>query len=809
MKVLKFGGSTINSAENILRVKKIIESQQDQTIIVISALSGVTDQLLDLSKQAARREEDFFRIFNSIENKHLEIINTLFEKPLLNKVVSHVELLFKDLSSIINGVYLLNDLTPKIQDKILSFGEIISSYIISNVIPNAEQVDVRVLIKTNSDYGNAKVNFHLTDHLVRAYFKNYRKTGIVPGFIASSEANETTTIGRGGSDYTASIIAAALEADRLEIWTTVDGFMTADPKKVKKAIAIDSLSYAEAMELSHFGARVIYTPTINPVYQKNIEIAIKNTFNPDEPGTIISKEAKSEAKTLIKGISSIDDIHLITLQGAGMVGVKGISSRLFGTLAQNNINIILITQASSEYSITFAINPLDSERALKAIEEQFEPERRLRDDIHIIVEKDLSVIAIVGEKMKNTPGISANLFTSLGRNGISVIATAQGSSELNISVVVLKESLKKALNVIHEGFFLSHYKELHLYLVGTGTVGGKLLTQIGDQQETLMREHHLKVNVVGICNVFKMYLNPEGIDLSRYEEHLESQGEKTDIDLFIQKMQYLNLRNSVFIDCTADPGIAATYQTVLNAFVSIVTANKIACSSAYSLYRDLKKTAQQKNVKFTFETNVGAGLPIISTLNDLIRSGDKIIKLEAVLSGTLNFIFNSISDKIPLSQAVKMAMDFGYAEPDPRIDLSGIDVKRKLLILSREAGYEFEDKDIKIIPFLPEACFTGSLDDFWNNIVKHDDAFEERRKKLANDNKKLRYIARLDKGKATIELVDVDMSHPAYPLEGSNNIILITTDRYNEQPMVIRGYGAGADVTAAGVFADVIRIANV
>ncbi len=809
MKVLKFGGSTINSAENILRVKKIIESQQDQTIIVISALSGVTDQLLELSKQAARREEDFFRIFNNIENKHLEIVNTLFEKPLLNSVLSHIELLFKDLSSIINGVYLLNDLTPKIQDKILSFGEIISSYIISNVIPNAEQVDVRVLIKTNSDYGNAKVNFHLTDHLVRAYFKNYKKTGIVPGFIASSETNETTTIGRGGSDYTASIIAAALGADRLEIWTTVDGFMTADPKKVKKAIAIDSLSYAEAMELSHFGARVIYTPTINPVYQKNIEIAIKNTYNPDAPGTIITKETRSEAKTLIKGISSIDDIHLITLQGAGMVGVKGISSRLFGTLAQNNINIILITQASSEYSITFAINPLDSEKALKAIEEQFEPERRLRDDIHIMVEKELSVIAIVGEKMKNTPGISANLFTSLGRNGISVIATAQGSSELNISVVVLKESLKKALNVIHEGFFLSHYKDLHLYLVGTGTVGGKLLTQIRDQQEILMREHHLKVNVVGICNEYKMYLNPDGINLSKYEEHLESQGEKTDMDLFIQKMQYLNLRNSVYIDCTANPGIADTYQTVLNAFVSVVTANKIACSSAYSLYRDLKKTAQQKNVKFTFETNVGAGLPIISTLNDLIRSGDKIIKLEAVLSGTLNFIFNTISEKITLSKAVKMAMDCGYAEPDPRIDLSGIDVKRKLLILSREAGYEFEDKDIKIIPFLPEACFTGSLNDFWNQIVKHDGAFEERRKKLAKENKKLRYIARLDRGKAAIELVDVDISHPAYPLEGSNNIILITTDRYNEQPMVIRGYGAGADVTAAGVFADVIRVANV
>ncbi|MBN2481328.1 MAG: bifunctional aspartate kinase/homoserine dehydrogenase I [Bacteroidales bacterium] len=809
MKVLKFGGSTISSAENILRVKEIIESQSDQIIIVISAFSGITDQLIELSNKAAKRDDDFFRIFNDIENKHLEIVDNLFREPLKSEIRSHISMLQKELGSVINGVYLLNDMTPKILDKILSFGEILSTFIMSKIVPNGEQVDVRVLIKTNDDYGNAKVNFDLTNRLIRACFRNYRKTGIVPGFIATSETNEPTTLGRGGSDYTASIIAAALEVKRMEIWTNVDGFMTADPKKVNKAIAIDTLSYAEAMELSHFGAKVIYTPTIHPVYQKNIEIAIKNTFNPEAPGTIITKHGTGEGKSLIKGISSIDDITLITLQGAGMVGVKGISSRLFGVLAQNNINIILITQASSEYSITFAINPEDFGKALKAIEGQFETEIKTRKEINIQVEKDLSVIAIVGEKMKNTPGISAILFSSLGRNGISVIATAQGSSELNISIVIRKESLKKALNVIHEGFFLSHYKDLHLYLVGTGTIGGKLLSQIRDQQETLMREHHLKVNVIGICNAYGMLLDPDGINLSRYEEDLEKYGEKTDIDLFIQKMQFLNLRNSVYIDCTADAGIADTYGKVLSSYVSVVTANKIACSSAYNLYRDLKKTAQEKNVKFTFETNVGAGLPIISTLNDLIRSGDKIIKLEAVLSGTLNFIFNNISEEIPLSRAVKLAMECGFSEPDPRIDLSGIDVKRKLLILAREAGYEFEESDIRIIPFLPEECFMGSLEDFWKQIEKHDAEFEARREQLAGDHKKLRYIARLEQGKATIELVDVDIHHPAYPLEGSNNIILITTERYNEQPMVIRGYGAGADVTAAGVFADIIRVANV
>ncbi len=807
--MLKFGGTSIGTAENILRIKKIIEAQPEQLIVVISALHNVTDQLIELCTHAAAKDKNFFRVYNEIEIKHLEAIKLLFEEPLLTEVQSRINSYLKELSNIINGIYLLNDITPKIQDKVLSFGEIMASYLISKVIDNAEVVDAKGMIKTDSSFGHAVVNMPLSTRLIRSFFKNYKKTAVVPGFIASNDKGETTTLGRGGSDYTAAILAAALDAPRLEMWTDVDGFMTADPRKVKKAFAIDSLSYAEAMELSHFGAEVIYTPTIQPAYQKNIEIAIKNTFNPEAPGTLISKESKSKGSSLIKGISSMDETDLITLMGPGMVGVRGISSRLFGTLADHNVNIILITQASSEYTITFAIHPNDTERAIKALEHQFESEIKLRNELVIRLERELSIIAIVGERMKNTPGISANLFTSLGRNGISVIATAQGSSELNISIVIKKDSLRKALNVIHEGFFLSHYKELHLFLAGIGTVGGNLLKQINAQQDKLLQDHRLKINVIGISSSKKMLLNPEGIDLNQYREELDRQGEKADLELFIQKMKYLNLRNSVFIDCTADAAVTTVYRDVLSSFVSIVTANKIACSSAYALYKDLKNTAREKNVRFTYETNVGAGLPIISTLNDLIRSGDKIIRLEAVLSGTLNFIFNTISETIPLSRAIKMAKEKGFSEPDPRIDLSGTDVRRKLLILCRECGYEFEDNDITIKPFLPAACFEGSPENFWEAVQQQDTLFEERRKKLERENKKMRFVARLDDGKATIELAEVDFMHPAYPLEGSNNIILITTDRYHEQPMVIRGYGAGAEVTAAGVFADIIRIANV
>ena len=632
---------------------------------------------------------------------------------------------------------------------------------------------------------------------------------VVPGFIASSLSGTTTTIGRGGSDYTAAIYAAALDAEILEIWTDVDGFMTADPRKVNKAFAIENLSYAEAMELSHFGAKVVYSPTIQPTYQKKIPIKIKNTFNPEIAGTLISDKLTTPInESPVKGVSSIDDIDLITLQGPGMVGTKGTSSRLFGALASQSINIILITQASSEYSITFAISPKDTEKAVRAIEAEFEREIHVRNEVYIVVEKDLSIIAIVGEGMKNVPGVSAILFSSLGRNGISVIATAQGSSELNISVVIRKSQLKKALNVIHEGFFLSNFKELHLFIVGTGTVGSSFINQIKQQRQYLIDDHKLKVNVIGISRSKKMAINPDGINLDNYLDEIEK-GQTADMHAYVDAIRELNLRNSVFIDCTADDDVSKIYKKVLDSYVSVVTANKVACSSSFELYKDLKKTAVHNNVKFMFETNVGAGLPIINTMNDLSRSGDKILKLEAVLSGTLNFLFNTLSEDIPLSKAIKMAKDMGYSEPDPRIDLSGIDVIRKLVILAREAGYPMEQKDVKVNSFLPAECFDGSLDDFWVKVAEYDEEFENKRKELVEKGLKWRFIAKLDCGMGEVGLETVDMLHPAYPLEGSNNILLLTTERYKEAPMVIRGYGAGADVTAAGVFADVIRVANV
>lgn len=809
MKVLKFGGSSISTPERIAEVEKIINSQGEQLIVVFSSFSGITEKLGSLCDLASSKDRDFFKVYNEIEGLHLDIINALFNDEILNDVTHKVNSILKELSNIVNGIYLLGDITPKIKDKVLSFGEQLAALIMSYVLPKGELLDVRNLIKTNSDFGAAKVNFSITNRLIKFRFRNLEKLAVVPGFIGSNDRNEITTLGRGGTDYTAAIFAAALDASRLEVWTDVDGFMTADPKKVPKAFAIESLSYAEAMELSHFGAEVIYTPTIQPVYLKDIEIIIKNTFNPAAKGTIISKLANGTQQRKIKGISSIDDISLITIQGPGLVGDRYITSRLFGTLADNGVNVILITQASSEYSITFAINPQDVETAVEALQKEFENEIVLHKELKVQVEKDLSVIAIVGELMKNTPGISANLFTSLGRNGISVIATAQGSSELNISVVIKKEGLKKALNVIHEGFFLSHIRELHLYVLGMGTVGKNLLEQIKNQKEKLLQNHMLNINVIGISNSRKMLFSQDGIDLSKYTETIEKMGERADMDLFIQKIKYLNFRNSVYVDCTANEKIAMTYSDVLNSFVSVVTANKIACSSEYSYYQKLKKTARDRNVKFMFETNVGAGLPIISTLNDLIRSGDNIIRIEAVLSGTLNFIFNVLGSETSFSRAVEMAKEKGYSEPDPRIDLSGTDVVRKLLILAREAGYSLEKADVNVSPILPESCFEGSLDDFWKNIKKHDGDFEKQWKQLEKENKKLRYVAVLDEGKAALQLKEVDISHPAYNLDDSNNIIIITTERYKEQPMIIRGYGAGAAVTAAGIFADIIRVANV
>ena len=809
MKVLKFGGSSVGSVEIIKEVKKLIGLQPKPCIVVVSAFKGITDQIIATSLLASIRDINYEKGIETIRQRHQVVINALIPSEKKEEVNKYVDILLNDFKDLLYGVFLLADLTPKTQDHLLSFGERLSSYIIANIITNAQWIDFRNFIRTDSRFGNAQVDFDISNKLISEGFIDISGVVIVPGFIAANEKGDITTLGRGGSDYTAAIIAGAIKADVLEIWTDVDGFMTADPRKVLKAYPISRLSYSEALELSHFGAKVIYTPTLYPAYLKNIPIKILNTFNPKTPGTLISKISDEVTFSPIKGISSMDDIDMITIEGSGLPGVTGISKRLFSALASQNVNIILITQASSEYSISFAISPADTEKSVNAINEEFQVEIQYKKIIEMEVEKHLSIIAIVGEKMKNTPGISAILFTSLGRNGISVSATAQGSSELNISVVIKSEQLTKALNVIHEGFFLSHYKELHLYLVGVGTVGKDLLKQISEQKKALMKEHNLKINLIGIARSKKMLIREEGIDLVKFADDLEKNGEATNIDTFLEKISALNLRNSVFIDCTGSEQVAAVYNKLFDNYVSVVAANKIACSSKYSNYKLLKLKAQEKGVKFNYETNVGAGLPIINTINDLIRSGDHILKFEAVLSGTLNFIFNALSKEIPFSKAVKLAMEKGFSEPDPRIDLSGLDVMRKLLILSREAGFQTEENDVKIKRFLPDSVFTGTLEEFWDKVKALDTDFETKRVKLEKEGKKWRFFARFENGKPSVELLEVDSIHPAYSLADSNNIILITTERYRDQPLVIRGYGAGAAVTAAGVFADVIRIANV
>jgi len=809
MKVLKFGGTSVGSPERIKGVKKIIESQSSPCVVVVSAFSGITDDLKVISELASLRNDEYKTLLEKLIIRHIDYTKFLIKNDRQGNVLETINIICSDLKETLKGIYLLRELSKHSLDQALSTGELLSSLILSNYIENSRYIDTRNLIKTDSNFGFANVDFNLTNKLISKSITGSFELTIVPGFIASNQNNETTTLGRGGSDYTAAIIAAAIDAEVLEIWTDVDGFMTADPKNVEKAYAIEHLTYSEAIELSHFGAKVIYTPTLRPVYKKNIPILVLNTFNPKSKGTIISHKSSNDNKSPIKGISSIDHIDLITLQGTGMVGVTGISMRLFSALAKKNINIILITQASSEYSITFAVIPSDSAIASEAIYEEFKIEIELNSELKVLVEKNLSIIAIVGERMKNTPGISAILFKALGRNGINVIATAQGSSELNISVVIKNESLKKALNVIHDGFFLSRYKEMHLFIAGTGLVGSNLLKQIQKQLPTLLTDHNLKINMIGIINSRKMLIDKNGLAFDNYREILKTYGDKGDIAGFIHQMTRLNLRNSVFIDCTANETVASKYNEILSKYVSIVTANKIACSSEYSYYQQLRNTANERGVKFMYETTVGAGLPIIKTISDLILSGDKILRIEAVLSGTMNFIFNELSPDVPLSSAIRRAREKGYSEPDPRVDLSGTDVVRKILILAREAGYSIEKDDVTVIKFLPDDCFTGDLNEFFEKVKRHDPEFEVKRKELLKQNKKWRFFATLDKGKARVELLTVGSEHPSFNLEGSNNIILITTNRYHELPMVIKGYGAGAEVTAAGVFADLMRVVNV
>ena len=810
MKVLKFGGSSVGSVSSMLSVKKIVESVDDNVIVVVSALGGITDKLINTSKMAAAGDSAYEKEMKEIVNRHIEMVYTLIpackEREDLLELVNE---LLSELKDIFQGIFLIRDLSPKTSATIVSYGERLSSAIVAVLIKDAVWYDSRTFIKTEKKHNKHILDSELTNQLVRETFKELPKVAMVPGFISTDKhTGEVTNLGRGGSDYTASIIAAALDADILEIWTDVDGFMTADPKVISTAYPITELSYVEAMELCNFGAKVVYPPTIYPVCHKNIPIHIKNTFNPEAPGTIVKQDADHFSKP-IKGISSINNTCLITMTGLGMVGVIGVNYRIFKTLAENGISVFLVSQASSENSTSIGVRNEDAELACKVLDEEFAKEIEMGEISPMKAEGGLATVAIVGENMKHTPGIAGKLFGTLGRNGINVIACAQGASETNISFVVNGSSLRKTLNVIHDSFFLSEYQVLNLFICGIGTVGHSLIDQIKSQQEKLMQERGLKLRVVGIANGHQAYFTRRGIDLSNYRQILEEQGMPSSPQVLHDEIIGMNIFNSVFVDCTASADIAALYKEFLSHNISVVAANKIAASSDYAIYSELKSIARLRGVKYLFETNVGAGLPVISTMNDLITSGDKILRIEAVLSGTLNFIFNKISADLSLSQAIHQAKEQGYSEPDPRIDLCGKDVIRKLVILAREAGYLLNQEDVEKHLFIPDSYFEGTLDDFWKRIPELDAEFEERRKVLEAGNKRWRFVARFEDGKGSVSLQEVTPEHPFYNLEGSNNIILLTTERYREYPMLIQGYGAGASVTAAGVFADIMRIANI
>lgn len=810
MKVLKFGGTSVGSVNSMSSVKKIVEAIDEKVIVVVSALGGITDKLINTSKMATAGDSAYEKEMKEIVNRHIEMVYTVIPAGKQREILlDQVNELLSELKDIFQGIYLIRDLSPKTSATIVSYGERLSSIIVTALIKNAQWFDSRTFIKTEKKHNRHILDSELTTQLVKEAFRELPQVSVVPGFISSDKnTGEITNLGRGGSDYTASIIAAALEADILEIWTDVDGFMTADPRVISTAYPITELSYVEAMELCNFGAKVVYPPTIYPVCHKNIPILIKNTFNPDAPGTIIKQEADHFSKA-IKGISSINDTCLITMTGLGMVGVIGVDHRLFRALAENGISVFLVSQASSENSISIGVRNGEAELACSLLNEEFAKEIEMGEISPMKVEGGLATVAIVGENMKHTPGIAGKLFGTLGRNGINVIACAQGASETNISFVVDGASLRKTLNVIHDSFFLSEYQVLNLFVCGIGTVGHSLLEQIHGQQERLKKERGLKLRVVGIANGHQAYFCRQGIDLANFRQELDEKGVPSCTQLLHDEVIGMNIFNSVFVDCTASSEIAGLYKDFLKHNISVVAANKIAASSDYEIYAELKQIARQRGVKFLFETNVGAGLPVINTINDLINSGDKILKIEAVLSGTLNYIFNTLSAEVPLSETIRRAKEEGYSEPDPRIDLSGKDVIRKLVILAREAGYRLNQEDVVKHLFIPDEFFEGTLDDFWTKIPQLDADFEKQRQKLEAEDKRWRFVAKLEDGKGTVSLQEVGHDHPFYTLEGSNNIILLTTERYNEYPMLIQGYGAGAGVTAAGVFADIMSIANI
>ncbi len=816
MKVLKFGGTSVGSVKSILSLKEIVEAEArtQPVVVVVSALGGITDKLINISQMALEGDRRYQEEFNGIVERHHQMIDTIITEPRKREsLFQHVDSLFEQLKSIYFGVYLIHDLSKKTQDAIVSYGERLSSNIVAALVKNGIRMNSRDFIRTERKNGRHTLDAELTTQLVREHFlpvvgdTSSKTIAVVPGFISRDrDSGETTNLGRGGSDYTAAIIAAALDAEVLEIWTDVDGFMTADPRVIKSAYTINELSYVEAMELCNFGAKVIYPPTIYPVCIKNIPIKVKNTFNPKHPGTLIKDHIENDQKP-IKGISSIKGTALITVTGLSMVGVIGVNRRIFTTLANQGISVFMVSQASSENSTSIGVRDEDADAAVKVLNQEFQKEIETGAMFPMHVESGLATIAIVGENMKHTPGIAGKLFGTLGRSGISVIACAQGASETNISFVVDGRFLRKSLNVLHDSSFLSEYKVLNLFLCGVGTVGGKLIEQIRKQYQELMQRNGLKLNVVGIASSKKYILDRDGIDLGNYREQLDN-APLPQLSLGEAIIQ-MNIFNSVFVDCTASKDIAALYQKLLEHNISVIAANKIAASSDYENYLRLKKTARDRGVWFRYETNVGAGLPIIGTINDLRNSGDKILKIEAVLSGTLNFIFNEISADVPFSETVRRAKEQGYSEPDPRIDLSGTDVVRKLVILTREAGYQVEQNDVEKHLFVPDSYFEGSVDQFWKQLPMLDADFETRRQKLEKEGKRWRFVATMENGQTNVALKEVDRNHPFYNLEGSNNIVLLTTERYKEYPMQIQGYGAGASVTAAGVFANIMSIANI
>ena len=811
MKVLKFGGTSVGSVESILSLKAIVEkeAQEQPVIVVVSALGGITDKLIATSVLAQKGDEAWKDEFQAMVERHHKMIDTIITDPRKREQLFNiVDSLFEQLRSIYFGVYLIHDLSKKTQDAIVSYGERLSSNIVATLVQGAKWYDSREFIKTMRKNHKNTLDSELTNRLVRRTFSDLQRISLVPGFISKDrDTDEITNLGRGGSDYTAAIIAAALDADILEIWTDVDGFMTADPRVIKTAYTIKELSYIEAMELCNFGAKVVYPPTIYPVCVKNIPIRVKNTFNPDSEGSIIKQKVANNDKP-IKGISSINGTTLITVAGLSMVGVIGVNRRIFTALADNGISVFMVSQASSENSTSIGVRDQDAAEAVEVLNGEFAKEIETGAMFPMHAESGLATIAVVGENMKHVPGIAGKLFGTLGRAGISMIACAQGASQTNISFVVKSEHLRKALNAIHDSFFLSEYKVLNLFVCGVGTVGGQLLEQIHDQYEELKRTKRLKLNVVGIATSKKALFNRDGIDLANYRQLLADAPESNDKKLRDAIIE-MNCFNSVFVDCTASKDVAEIYQPLLEHNISVIAANKIAASSSYEKYALLKETALARGVFFRYETNVGAGLPIIGTINDLRNSGDVILKIEAVLSGTLNFIFNELSADVTMSEAVRRAKEQGYSEPDPRIDLSGKDVIRKLVILAREAGYKVEKTDVEKHLFIPDEFFEGSIEEFWKNLPKLDADFEARRKQLDAEGKRWRFVATFDHGKLSVALKEVDRTHPFYNLQGSNNIVALTTERYREYPMLIQGYGAGASVTAAGVFANIMSIANI